>query len=201
MRTPDLSLPSVALVAALLLAGCGGQGGGTSEATDPPSPSASRSASPAPTTPESQGSPPVRVRIDAIDVDESVIDLGIADSGELDVPQDPADVGWFTGGGRPGGTGPTVIVGHLDSTTGPAVFARVPQLAPGDTVTVTTQDEGDVEYTVSAVEDFPQQGGFPTERVFGATADDELRLITCTGPYDQQAGRYTENRVVFAQPS
>ena len=43
--------------------------------------------------------------------------------------------------------------------------------------------------------------GFPTEQVFGSTPGDVLRLITCTGPYDSEAGRYTENRIVTALPA
>ena len=39
---------------------------------------------------------------------------------------------------------------------------------------------------------------FPTELVFGATLDDELRLITCTGDFDRQERSYRDNRVVFA---
>ncbi|WP_245596432.1 class F sortase [Nocardioides alkalitolerans] len=142
---------------------------------------------------------PTAVTIPAIGVDEQLIDLGIAASGELDVPADAARVGWFTGGGRPGGPGPTVLVGHLDSATGPAVFADLPDLVAGDEVTVTTEAGTTVTYAVTRTEDF-LQADFPTAAVFGATAGDQLRLITCTGPYDRAAGRYTENRVVFAEP-
>lgn len=90
-----------------------------------------------------------------------------------------------------------MIVGHLDSATGPAVFAGLPELGAGDEVEVTTRAGDTVRYVVTETDDFPQDG-FPTEAVFGATAADELVLITCTGPYDSAAGRYTENRVVRA---
>jgi hypothetical protein len=34
--------------------------------------------------------------------------------------------------------------------------------------------------------------------VFGALLDDEVRLITCTGLFDESVGHYEDNRVVFA---
>lgn len=141
----------------------------------------------------------MRVEVPGIGVDALPIDLGIGADGELEVPTDPADVGWYAGGGRPGERGPTVVVGHVDSRDGPAVFADLGSLEPGDTVTVHRADGRAVTYGVDRSEVVPQDR-FPTEVVFGATADDQLRLITCTGPYDRDAGRYTENRVVFASP-
>jgi LPXTG-site transpeptidase (sortase) family protein len=141
----------------------------------------------------------VRVEIPAIGVDAVPIDLGIGDDGELEVPTDPDDVGWYTGGGRPGERGPTVVVGHVDAVDGPAVFADLATLEAGDTVVVHRADGRAVPYVVERAEAV-EQDRFPTELVFGATADDQLRLITCTGPYDRDAGRYTQNHVVFARP-
>ncbi|MEO9323991.1 class F sortase [Nocardioides sp. C4-1] len=160
----------------------------------PPTSTPSR---PAPATPAVPGEP-VRVAIAALGLDESLVDLGLDDGGTLEVPDDPARVGWFTGGGRPGGPGPTVVVGHLDSTEGPAVFARLPELGPGDEVVMTSRDGVRSRYVVTQARDVPQDP-FPTTEVFGATPDDVLVLITCTGPYDRAAGRYTENRVVTAR--
>jgi len=182
------------------LTACAGDGSGADLSA--PGPSASAESPPASadaTPPAAAPAPPARVRIPRLGLAEDLVDLGIAATGELEVPADPARVGWFAGGGRPGGPGPTVLVGHLDSATGPAVFARVPDLVPGDEIRVRSADGGRVVYVVTRVADFPQQG-FPTEAVFGSTPTDSLRLITCTGPYDRAAGRYTENRVVYAEP-
>ncbi|MDQ1105039.1 class F sortase [Nocardioides zeae] len=206
---PEHAAPyrSLALVlAALALAGCGGGGGGAASSappTAPPStsagPSASAGTSGTPSAPSEDGSRPVRVEIPALGVDAAPIDLGIGDDGELEVPSDPDDVGWYVGGGRPGERGPTVVVGHVDATDGPAVFADLATLDPGDTVVVHRADGRAVTYVVERAEAV-EQDRFPTELVFGATADDQLRLITCTGPYDRAAGRYTQNHVVFARP-
>lgn len=115
----------------------------------------------------------------------------------MEVPSDPDRVGWFTGGGRPGGDGPTVVAGHVDSKEGPAVFAGLTRLKVGDEVHLDDQDGRRVTYRVDRATDYPK-GTFPTEEVFGATADDTVRLITCTGEWDSVASQYTDNRVVYA---
>lgn len=115
----------------------------------------------------------------------------------MEVPKDPNRAGWFTGGGRPGGPGPTVLAGHVDSTQGPAVFGSLGELDAGDEVVVEGTDGSTNTYRVDRVEDYPK-GDFPTEEVFGATTDDQLRLITCTGEWDSVGSSYTDNKVAYA---
>lgn len=180
-------------------------------AAAPAAPPASASASaPAAATPsaapttspqvvEGIGVTPTRVAIPAIDLDQPLIDLGIAPDGRMEVPVDFDDVGWFTGGGRPGGRGPTVIAAHVDSRVGPAAFARLAELGVGDEVSVQDVDGGSTRYAVTEVADFAK-ADFPTARVFGAQPTDQLRLITCGGIFDRSVGHYEDNRVVFAEP-
>ncbi|WP_255545864.1 MULTISPECIES: class F sortase [unclassified Nesterenkonia] len=133
-------------------------------------------------------------------MEESLIDLGIAQDGTMEVPEDYSEVGWFEGGGMPGGRGPTVLAGHLDSTTGPAVFHRLVEMEPGDEVAV-TDAEGEVHhYRVERTEVFAKDD-FPTREVFGAQPEDELRLITCTGLFDVEVGSHEDNHIVFAVPA
>lgn len=135
--------------------------------------------------------------IPRIGIDEPLIDLGLTPAATMEVPADFDEVGWFTGGGRPGGRGPVVIAGHVDSPTGPAVFFRLHELAAGDLIDVTDANGAPHTYRVVEVADYAK-ADFPTVRVFGAVAADELRLITCGGVFDQEAGSYEDNRVVFA---
>ncbi|MFC7572722.1 sortase domain-bontaining protein [Klenkia terrae] len=100
-------------------------------------------------------------------------------------------------GGRPGARGPTVLMGHVDSTAGPAVSYVLRDLAAGDTVDLTVADGSVATYTVTGTEQVAEDT-FPTAAVFGATADDVLRLITCTGSFDAGARSYTDNLVVTA---
>lgn len=188
-----------ALAGALLLTGC-------AVAAPDPTPIAATPVAPAPAptpTPEptieplERGRPPVSVSIPAIGLTQPLIDLGVTPDGTMQVPEDFSAVGWFTPGGRPGGHGPLVIAGHVDSPSGPAVFVRLRDLVPGDTVEV-TDDAGTVHaYSVVEIADYPKTA-FPTARVFGAVREDQLRLITCGGVFDRSVGSYEDNRVVYA---
>ncbi|MCU1405580.1 MAG: sortase [Glaciihabitans sp.] len=133
-----------------------------------------------------------------MELTENLIPLGIQSNGEMEVPVDYNDVGWFTGGGKPGGFGPTVIAGHVDSRSGPAVFFRLTELVVGDRFSLTGIDGQVFNYEVYRAENH-KKAEFPTTTVFGATLDDEVRLITCGGDYNQSIGRYVDNVVVFAK--
>ncbi len=105
--------------------------------------------------------------------------------------------GWWSGGAAPGATGPAVLVGHVATSAGPAVFARVHDLAPGDRVAVTGAGGTVVWFTIDRVERH-HKDTFPTAEVYGPTAGPELRLVTCGGPFDRRSRSYRDNVVVFA---
>ncbi|MEO9152644.1 MAG: class F sortase [Lapillicoccus sp.] len=140
---------------------------------------------------------PVRVRIPAIGVDSALVDLGIGADKAIEVPTDPARVGWLDTSPAPGQQGPAVLAGHVDSKTGPAVFYHLKQLAVGDAITVTRRDGSSVSFTVDGVQTYAKSA-FPTEATYGPVPGPALRLITCGGSYVKSAGGYQDNVVVFA---
>ena len=152
----------------------------------------------APTTTEAAPRPeePGRVVIDRIGVDAEVIDLGLDAEGALEVPTDFSQTGWWTGGARPGEDGPAVVVGHVDSVDGPAVFFRLEELVPGDEVTVVADEGTPTTFVVERSRQVAKDE-FPTEEVYGATDDAELRLVTCDGDFDRSTGHYDDNLIVF----
>jgi sortase (surface protein transpeptidase) len=193
---------ALAIAAALILTGCGSIDDAAPESTPRPTITTAPSERPSPPptaaiAPLPLGVVPARVALPAIGLDEPLIDLGIAPDGSMEVPSDYDDVGWFTGGGRPGGRGPLVIAGHVDSPTGIAVFMRLRDLVPGDAVDITDAEGAVHRYVVTETADYPKSA-FPTARVFGAVSRDELRLITCGGVYDRAVDSYVDNRVVYA---
>lgn len=147
--------------------------------------------------PAPQGVDPERIRIPAIGVDADVDDMGLNADGSIEVPEVFADTGWWTHSPRPGRVGASAILGHVDSTTGPAVFFRLTDLRPGDEIHVDGVDGDTVTFAVRAIEQHPK-ASFPSERVFGATPDPTLRLITCGGAFDSNAGSHVDNVIVFA---
>lgn len=134
--------------------------------------------------------------IPSIAVDAPVVDLARDADGSLAVPGWD-DTGWWERGPEIGERGPAVIVGHVDSQQGPAVFHRLDELRPGDTVEVALDGGGTVRYTVDRTERFAKDA-FPSLAVYGLTPGPELRLITCDGEFDTTTGHYVDNLVVFA---
>lgn len=138
------------------------------------------------------------IRIPAIGVEAPVISLGLTDNERLEVPARADQAGWWSGGERPGQKGPAVIAGHVDSSTGPAVFFRLRELEPGDVVEVTPRGKRTVRFVVDRLENVPKNG-FPTREVYGPTPGSTLRLVTCTGSFDESSGSYRDNLIVFAR--
>ena len=140
---------------------------------------------------------PVSLTIPLIGVQTRLITLGLTSSGALEVPSSTSVAGWYTGGPKPGAIGSAIIVGHIDSVTGPGVFYRLSELRPGDKVYVKRADGTVVEFRVTSVQTYPKDH-FPTEDVFGPVPDAELRLITCGGAFDFATHHYLSNIVVYA---
>jgi sortase (surface protein transpeptidase) len=140
---------------------------------------------------------PVSLTIPLIGVRTRLITLGLTTTGALQVPSSTAVAGWYTGGPKPGAIGSAIIVGHIDSRTGPGVFYRLSELSPGDKVYVRRADGTLVEFRVTSVQTYLKDR-FPTQAVYGATPDPELRLITCGGAFDYASGHYLSNIVVYA---
>jgi sortase (surface protein transpeptidase) len=140
---------------------------------------------------------PVRVDIPSIQVASSLDRLGQAPDRTVEVPSDWNVAGWYAAGPRPGDPGSAVILGHVDSKRGPAVFFRLRQLRRGDAITITRADGSSVRFVVERIEQYPKDR-FPTDDVYYPTLTPTLRLVTCGGEFDATAGHYRSNVIVFA---
>ncbi len=152
---------------------------------------------PAPRT-DAEAPPPRGLRIGAVGVDTPLVNLRRQRDGALEVPADFARAGWYRDGVKPGDRGPAVLVGHVDSYEGPAVFHRLHELRKDDRIVVTRTDGSQVEFAVYDQETVAKDA-FPTARVYGDTDQPELRLLTCGGPFDTQTRHYLDNVVVYAR--
>lgn len=141
--------------------------------------------------------PPVRIRIPDIGIDQPLISLRVQQDGRLGVPDEPGNIGWWSDGPRPGGPGATVVVGHVDSATGPGAFHGLAALDPGDDVTLVRDDRSTVTFTVRALRQYGKDA-FPDSQVYATGGPPALHLITCSGAYDRSRGEYRDNLVVYA---
>jgi sortase family protein len=203
-RWPAVPLAALAL-AGLLVPGCGGPGRSPAAA---PSPRGGPATAAQPRQPPGvagfrsvrtydQPAPPVRLSIPAIAVSTPLVPLGRLPDGSLEVPHDWDTAGWYERGPRPGQPGPAVILGHVDSTAGPAVFFRLRDLRPRDIVRVGLADGRILVFRVQRVRRYPKDK-FPAEAVYFPTLTPELRLITCGGEFDYASRNYRDNIVVYA---
>jgi len=205
--------PLAALVIALgmgfaaLVIGVGGHGPRPAAPAAAPTPASSAAPSgpsvavlAAPTSTPRGDLRATEVALPTVDVRSVLVALDIGPDGALQPPPDPNVAGWYVRGSVPGEPGPTVIAGHVDSKSGPAVFYRLDQLNAGDRVEVTRSDGQVFTYRVATVERHAKND-FPTARVYGPTPGPELRLITCGGDFDRRVGHYRDNIVVTAIPA
>jgi sortase (surface protein transpeptidase) len=140
---------------------------------------------------------PVRLEIPAIGVDAAVENVGRLPNEQIDVPKLPGNVAWFHESALPGQTGKTsVVVGHLDSRTGPAVFWDLRKLVPGDELTVTYNNGARYVFTVEDKERYATDN-LPRDKLLGKTPRRMLNLITCDGAWDRGVASYSQRLAVY----
>jgi hypothetical protein len=141
---------------------------------------------------------PVRVIVPAVGIRASIVRLGLNQDHTLQAPTDFSKAGWWSGGPRPGEVGPAVVVGHVDSKSGPAAFYAIRSMRRGDAIKIVGADGRVTTFVAQRVNSFPK-AHFPTKQVYGSTRAPRLRLITCSGTFDQATGHYLDNTIVFAR--
>ena len=140
---------------------------------------------------------PRRIRIPSIGVSARVGPLQLAPNRTMETPKNFSETGWFEPGHEPGEQGPAVIVGHVDSKSGAAVFYKLRKLRRGDIIRISRADGTAVRFRVEGLERWPKSE-FPTKKVFGHTTKSTLRLVTCSGNFDPTVGHYVDNTIVYA---
>lgn len=165
----------------------------------PPDPVAPSSAAAEPSVaPAAAAPPPVGLRIPAIEVDAAVTRVGLNEDQTVEVPSVAAESGWYRLGPPPGQSGSAVILGHVDSRQGPAVFYRLRFLQPGDRVIVDAADGSTSTFRVLRLATYLNDD-FPADQVYVSSGSDRLlNLVTCGGRYDPETG-YQANVVVYTR--
>lgn len=157
---------------------------------------------PEPSTPEVEvlpASTPVRVRVEKVGVDSTLMELGLQEDGTVEVPPtgEGTPAGWYRNSPTPGERGPAVLLGHVGNAHGRlGVFGRLKELVPGDVVEVDRADGSTAVFTVDRSVSY-ERSEFPTNEIYGNTDDAQLRLITCDS-YSAWTGRWEANHVVYA---
>jgi sortase A len=140
---------------------------------------------------------PVRLEISKLKVDAAIEDVGVTAAGNMDVPTNIADAGWYEYGPHPGSTGSAVIAGHLDGPKGqPGVFSKLGKLQPGDSLATTDGAGHTTTFIVREIRTYSQDAY--SRDIFAIASGAHLNLITCTGAWDKTHRRFQQRLVVFA---
>jgi hypothetical protein len=148
-----------------------------------------------PATAADRPAEPVHIAIPALGVRADVQRVASTSTG-IEVPQ-VGRAGWFDEGARPGEPGRAVIIGHLDSQTGPGLFALLPGVRNGTDVSVTDAHGTVHRFAVVGKAQVPK-ATFPSAAVYGASSRPVLVLITCGGSFSASSG-YSDNVIVYAR--
>lgn len=162
-------------------------------------PTTSRTTAPGPATVSPAvviRSVPMTLSIPAIGLTGSLTGLGLNPDGTIQLPSNVQQAGWYKLGPSPGQVGSAVIVGHVDSYRGPAVFFKLRDLVAGDQVDVVLADGTATHFVVTAVVTYPKLQ-FPAQLVYGPHGTAELQLVTCGGVFDAKTGSYLSNVVAY----
>ncbi len=141
---------------------------------------------------------PVRIVIPSLHVDAPVMRLGKTAHGSIEVPplENHNLAGWYDRSVVPGRDGTSIILGHVDSYTGPSVFYDLRNLTAGQVVRVVRADGSVATFAVDGVREVAK-ATFPSAQIYGNTSYPGLRLITCGGPFDSVTRQYLDNIVVY----
>lgn len=140
---------------------------------------------------------PVRIKIKKIDVDAPVEYVGLTSGGEMGVPKNQNNAGWFDLGVRPGDIGSAVIAGHYGWKDNiPSVFDDLSKLKVGDEISTIDTNGATTTFIVREVGLYKSTGD--AANVFGSNDGlAHLNLITCEGVWNASKKSYSNRLIVF----
>lgn len=144
---------------------------------------------------------PVRLIIPAIQLSAAVQSLGLDanGTGDMAVPTNFTDVGWYELGTRPGMSGSAVIAGHYNGkNTREAVFYDLNTLQIGDEVLIVTEASTTQVFIVVRIETYAYDA-YAGEVFFSTDGKQRLNLITCGGVWMPENKLYDKRTVVFTE--
>lgn len=151
--------------------------------------------------PAAQSMAPIRLEYPRLDVQMPVAATGVAEDGQMAIPEDAGTAAWYRHGPAPGSdSGTTVIAAHAGSAEtpeGPLYSLRTAR--SGDVVTVEDGGGGRHEYRVTSVERLGKDG-LDFTPFFDRAGPQRLVLITCGGQWLPERNSYADNIIVVAEP-
>jgi Sortase domain len=145
---------------------------------------------------------PVELVVASAKLRMPIVPTGVALDGQMELPPNPARIGWYRFGPAPTApAGSAVLGGHLDSREyGVGPLARLARMKTGDPIEVRLSDGSTLRYRTEAVRDVDKQA-LALDSVFDRSGPRRLQIVTCGGEYLPDRGGYQDNLVVTAVPA
>ena len=144
---------------------------------------------------------PARLKVPSLGIDAKVEEVGQRADGSMGTPADFMNVGWWSGGQKPGAPGNAVFDGHVNNAlTKSGVFEHLSQVHKGDYVTVSDADGHTLVYEVQEVTLYDTDQA-PLAAIFTKTGPSQLVLITCEGEWLEEEHSFDKRLVVVARPA
>ncbi len=147
----------------------------------------------------STSSPPIRLLIPTLNIDSEIQRVGRTAKGNMGVPNNYTDVGWYREGPAPGDLGSAVMDGHVDNGLSlPGVFKQLNTIKTGDEIIVVAEDGSSNTFIVTELQLYPYKEA-PVNLIFNRMDKKRLNLITCEGTWVAGEKTYEKRLVVFAE--
>lgn len=144
-------------------------------------------------------SEPTKITIPSINLEADFeTPLGVDKDNNMKAPVNFNKVARYLYAPTPGELGPAVVLGHVDSKEGPAIFYSLGQIKKEDEIIITREDNKKLTFEIFEIERV-KQNYFPTEKVYGNISYAGIRLITCSGYYDRGSLRYSHNLILYGK--
>lgn len=125
---------------------------------------------------------PRYIDIPKLGVHARILSEGLTKKGELQVPWNVYDTGWYNGSAQPGQNGAMLVDGHSGIGNLHGVFYKISSLVAGDTITITQGNGHKSTYTVAATKILNVADVNMADMLVSAdTNKPGLNLITCAG--------------------
>jgi hypothetical protein len=171
-----------------------------SHGPEPSSPTSSVPASQARRTGSVAAQPPAAVRLPS-GTRVPVVAVATRANGVLDVPDDVAAAGWWSGGSRVGDPfGATLLAGHVDSVElGLGAYAELLAVRPRQRIRLSSAHL-EQQFVIHSLRLIAKGDIARDPRLWSPRGDRRLVLVTCAPPYDPARGGYQRLAVVTALP-
>lgn len=144
---------------------------------------------------------PKKIVIESLDIDASILSVGLTSEGAMEAPSTLSEVGWYNKSALAGQTSnfSVLLDGHYGSSWNQGVFHTLHQIKDGAEIVLVGQNESRATYKVVEIERRKLEEVDMRKAFYKyPDSDQSLTIITCEGEYDSARETYNDRVVVYA---